>query len=123
MITFSIVSQSKRWAGMVVKNPFKFAEAVVVVAVGGVSRLGMVEGHVYSLRTDEPLHSTWDMLQFRVQERYPSLLSNLTLVTLPLDQPSLLVSTYALTLNEQCLYEKYLKNYYGRIYSILQFVY
>ncbi|KAL1123551.1 hypothetical protein AAG570_002628 [Ranatra chinensis] len=78
------IPETPRWSGMVVKNPFNFAEAAVVMAVGGTSQVMGGGGRSYSLRTDEPLRDTLRALQWRIEERFPTA-DNLTLVTVSLD--------------------------------------
>ncbi|BET01969.1 Renin receptor-like protein [Nesidiocoris tenuis] len=79
------VPETPRWSGLVVKDPFHFADAVAIVAVPGVASLESVQGRTYPLATDEPMEDTWTALTWRMEDRYPLLASNLTLSHLSAD--------------------------------------
>uniref|UniRef100_A0A0A9YKL4 Renin receptor n=1 Tax=Lygus hesperus TaxID=30085 RepID=A0A0A9YKL4_LYGHE len=79
------VPETPRWSGLTVKDPFHFADAVVVMAVPGVASLDSVQGRTYPLATDEPLEDTWTALTWRMEDRYPLLADNLTLNHLSAD--------------------------------------
>lgn len=79
------VPEGPRWSGMVVSDPFHFADAVVVVSVPGVPSLDSIQGRTYPLSTDEPLQDTWRSLSWRLIDRFPTA-TNLTLNYLSLDQ-------------------------------------
>lgn len=63
--------QGSDWSGLYVKNPFDFADGVVVVAVPGVASLGLSEGHHFPLVTDLPLDDIWISMETQVLERFP----------------------------------------------------
>uniref|UniRef100_T1I118 Renin receptor n=1 Tax=Rhodnius prolixus TaxID=13249 RepID=T1I118_RHOPR len=78
--------ESPRWSGLVISDPFHFADAVVVVSVPGVPSLDSIQGRTYPLSTDEPLEDTWRALSWRLIDRFPTA-TNLTLNYLSMDQP------------------------------------
>uniref|UniRef100_A0A1B6D6Y8 Renin receptor n=1 Tax=Clastoptera arizonana TaxID=38151 RepID=A0A1B6D6Y8_9HEMI len=77
-------SQSSEWKGLSIKSPFKFAIAVVGLAIPGVASLGIPEEHHFPLLTDSLLDETWVSVESSVLERYPYA-ENLTLVHISLD--------------------------------------
>ena len=76
---------------MVIKDPFNFAEGVVVVSVSGVASLDSVQGRTYPLNTDESLDTTRHLLSSRMADRFPTA-DNLTLNYVNLNDPSKAVS-------------------------------
>ncbi|KAK9505003.1 hypothetical protein O3M35_009158 [Rhynocoris fuscipes] len=87
------VPETPRWSGMVIKDPFQFADAVVVVSIPGVASLDSVQGRTYPLNTDEALDDTWKSLSWRLIDRFPTA-TNLTLNYLSLDVKSQASSLY-----------------------------
>lgn len=63
--------QTNEFSGLYINSPFNFAEAVVVVAVHGVSSLGISEGHTFPFSTDSPMEEIWATLEAKILERYP----------------------------------------------------
>lgn len=63
-------------------DPFHLAEAVVNVAVDGVSDIGSDLGHHFPLHTNEAEEDTWNALEKRIVDRYPDGNSNLIRVSL-----------------------------------------
>lgn len=77
--------QGSDWSGMLIKNPFSFADGVVAFAVPGVASLGLPEGHSFPLITDSPLEDVWLSLETQVLERF-AYEENHTLVRMILDE-------------------------------------
>lgn len=63
--------QTNEFSGLYINSPFNFAEAVVVVAVHGVSSLEISEGHTFPFSTDSPMEEIWTTLEAKILERYP----------------------------------------------------
>lgn len=76
------VEQSSSWSGMYLIDPFHLAEAVVNVAVDGISDIGSDLGHHFPLHTNEAEEDTWNALEKRIVDRYPDGNSNLIRVSL-----------------------------------------
>nr|ATU82705.1 venom renin-receptor-like protein 1 [Pristhesancus plagipennis] len=87
------VPEIPRWSGMVINDPFHFADAVVVVSIPGVPSLDSVQGKTYPLNTDESLDDTWRSLSWRLIDRFPTA-TNLTLNYLSLDVPTQAMELY-----------------------------
>lgn len=70
------------WQGLYIDDPFNLAEALVTVAVDGISSIDQQKGHHFPLRTDEDDPDIYQALQKRILERYPESNSNLVKVDL-----------------------------------------
>lgn len=76
---------------MVIKDPFNFAEGIIVVSVPGVASLDSVQGRTYPVNTDESLETTWQLFSSRIADRFPTA-ENLTLNYVNLNDPRKAVS-------------------------------
>lgn len=63
--------KSSNWDGLYIQDPFNLAEALVTVAVDGVSSTDYLKGHNFPLRTDEEADNIYEELVQRIGERYP----------------------------------------------------
>lgn len=70
------------WQGLYIEDPFNLAEALVTVAVDGISSIDQQKGHHFPLRTNEDDLEIYQSLQKRILERYPESNSNLVKVDL-----------------------------------------
>ncbi|XP_014239511.1 renin receptor [Cimex lectularius] len=83
------IPESPRWSGLVIKNPFNFADAVAVVSVPGVASLDSVQGRTYPLDTDEAIDGTRRSLFWRFSDRFPAAaVDNVTTIHVSLDKPN-----------------------------------
>lgn len=87
------VPEGPRWSGMVVHDPFDFAEGAVIVAVPGVATLDSVQGRTFPLNTDESLESTWHSLAARLADRFPTA-DNLTINHINANDPTRAADLY-----------------------------
>lgn len=70
------------WHGLYIDNPFELAEAIVTIAIDGVSDIGQQKGHHFPLKTDEEENYIYQSLERRISERYPEQNTNLVRVDL-----------------------------------------
>lgn len=56
---------------MYLLNPFELPEAIVTIAVDGVTDIGMTKGHSFPMHTDEDESDIYDIVQRRIEERFP----------------------------------------------------
>lgn len=87
------IPEGPRWSGMVIQNPFDFAEGAVIVAVSGVPTLDSVQGRTFPLNTDESLDTTWHALSSRLADRFPTA-DNLTLNYVNANDPAKAAELY-----------------------------
>ncbi|XP_044730028.1 ATPase H(+)-transporting accessory protein 2 [Chrysoperla carnea] len=79
------IEKNSNWNGMYIQDPFNYPEALVHVAIEGVTNLGKyspLDVPKYPLNTDEDEFSTWRAMKHRVIERHPE--DNNTLVRVEL---------------------------------------
>jgi renin receptor len=74
--------QYSNWNGLFIEDPFNLAEAIVTIAVDGVSDIGTGKGHHFPLKTDEDESNIYSALKRRILQRYPESDSHLVRINL-----------------------------------------
>nr|CAH7736821.1 unnamed protein product [Callosobruchus chinensis] len=70
------------WQGMYIEAPFDLAEAIVTVAVDGVSDIGQQKGHHFPLKTDVGEGKIFQHLEERIASHFPEQGTNLVRIDL-----------------------------------------
>ncbi|CAH2008007.1 unnamed protein product [Acanthoscelides obtectus] len=70
------------WQGMYIEAPFELAEAIVTIAVDGVSDIGQQKGHHFPLKTDVGEDKIFQHLERRISSHFPEQGANLVRIDL-----------------------------------------